>query len=171
MSGYDVSVETLPVCGMLDLRGDEAVKVACEDTIGLQFPSTANTLVAGAGQQRVCCISPDHWILQLDDDRTLGVLESLERSAAGLFHSFVDVSDMHVRIQLTGAESREVLAQGVGIDLHPSVFPPGSYARTGFARTTAQLLCIDEKPTYIITVFRSYQQYAIDWLEVARGAA
>jgi len=76
---------------------------------------------------------------------------------------------MYVRIRLSGPEAREVLSQGVSIDLHERAFPPSAAARTRFAKTTAQLYCVDDAPTYIITVYRSYQQYAVEWLSYALG--
>ncbi len=108
--------------------------------------------------------------MQVDDGQQSELLDLLEREARDLSHSFVDVSDMYAQIRLSGLEARHVLAQGVSIDLHPRVFSPGSTARTGFAKTTAQLYCVDNTPTYIITVYSSYRQYAVDWLQIALGA-
>lgn len=171
MAGYDATFEILPPAGMLDLRGDAAVRRVCEATLGFGLPESANSLVHGPDNQIVYCISPDHWILQIDDGQQDDILESLERAATNSSHSFVDVSDMYVRIRLSGREARQVLAQGISIDIHPRVFPPGATARTGFAKTTAQLHCVDDSPAFIITVYRSYREYAMDWLLVATGAA
>jgi len=74
---------------------------------------------------------------------------------------------MYSRIQLSGTEAREVLAQGVSIDIRPRAFPPGSSARTGLAKTTALLVCVDEPPTFIVTVLSSYRRYVLDRLGMA----
>ena len=169
MAGYDVSIESLSTCGFLDLRGGEAVREACSEYLGIALPTAANTLVIGADDRLAHCISPGHWILQVADGAQENVLRGLELAAIDLSHSFVDVSDMYSRIQLSGTEAREVLAQGVSIDIHPRVFPPGSSARTGLAKTTAQLVCVDESPTFIVTVFSSYRRYVLDWLSMASG--
>ena len=169
MAGYDAIIEILPSSGFLDLRGDAAVRRVCDDTLGTQLPIAANSLVYVPDDRIAYCISSDHWILQVGDGCQDDVLQSLEQAAADISHSFVDVSDMYVRIRLSGPEARDVLAQGVSIDIHSRVFPPGSTARTGFAKTTAQLHCIDESPTFIITVYSSYRQYVIDWLRWAMG--
>lgn len=171
MGGYDATFEILPICGMLDLRGDEAVRQVCESMLGMRLPETANSAVLGSDDRIAHCISPGHWMLQIEDGRQSDILESLEQAAANRSHSFVDVSDMYCQIRLWGAEARDVLAQGISIDIHPRVFPPGSTARTRFAKTTAQLHCVDDTPTYIITAYSSYRQYAVDWLRVALGAA
>ena len=171
MAGYDATIEILPPVGMLDLRGEATVRQICEATLGLRLPESANSLILGPDNRIVYSISPDHWILQIDDGQQGDVLDSLERAAADLSHSFVDVSDMYVQIRLSGGEARQVLAQGISIDIHPRVFPPDATARTGFAKTIAQLHCIDASPAFVITVYRSYQQYAIDWLHIAIGRA
>lgn len=171
MAGYDATIDMLPPVGMLDLRGDANVRQVCEATLGLRLPESANSLVVGSDNRIVYCISPDHWILQIDDGQQGDVFDSLEKAATKLSHSFVDVSDMYVRIRLSGSEARHVLAQGISIDIHPRVFPAGTTARTSFAKTIAQLHCVDDSPTFIMTVYRSYRQYAIDWLRAAIGPA
>ena len=167
MVGYDVSIETLSTCGFLDLRGGEAVRDACSEYLGIPLPTAANTLVTGADDRLAHCISPGHWILQVADGAQENVLRDLELAAIDLSHSFVDVSDMYSRIQLSGTEAREVLAQGVSIDIRPRAFPPGSSARTGLAKTTALLVCVDEPPTFIVTVLSSYRRYVLDRLGMA----
>ena len=169
MVGYNVSIETLPICGFLDLRGGEAIRAACSQCLGANLPTVANTLIRVTDDRFAFCISPDHWIVQIADGSEQEVLRDLETAAADISHSFVDVSDVYSRIQVSGTEAREVLAQGVSIDIHPRVFPPGSTARTGLAKTTAQIHCVDESPTFIVTVFSSYQRHIYDWLQVAGG--
>lgn len=169
MEGYDVKIECLPIIGMLDLRGGETIRQACSECLGLILPASANTLVSVDDKRVAYCISPDHWILQVADGTQLSVLQSLEIAAGDTSHSFVDVSDMYARFRLSGAEARAVLAQGVSIDIHPRVFGVGATARVGFAKTTAQLHCVDEVPTFIVTVFSSYRQYVLDWLHKAAG--
>ncbi len=170
MAGYDATIEVLPNSGFLDLQGDAAVRQVLDDALETSLPMAANCLVRTSDNHLIYCISPDHWILQVDDGQQSELLDLLEREARDLSHSFVDVSDMYAQIRLSGLEARHVLAQGVSIDLHPRVFSPGSTARTGFAKTTAQLYCVDNTPTYIITVYSSYRQYAVDWLQIALGA-
>jgi sarcosine oxidase subunit gamma len=167
MAGYNVSIESLPRCGFLDLRGGEAVREACSTYLDIMLPTVANTMTSTTDDRLAHCISSDHWILQLADGCEAKILQDLELAANGLSHSFVDVSDLYERVQVSGPETREVLSQGISIDLHPRAFPVGSSARTGFAKTTAQLVCLDDSPTYVLTVFSSYLQYVLDWLNMA----
>ena len=167
MTGYDVSIETLPNSGFLDLRGGNDARQACSETLEIELPSSANKLVVAANAHIAYCISSDHWLLQVADGDQLDVLQSLERSSADFSHSFVDVSDLYARIRLSGREARDVLAQGVSIDIHPRVFPPGSTARTRMAKTTTQIHYVNESPVYDILVFSSFRQYTLDWLAMA----
>ncbi len=169
MVGYDVSIETLSICGFLDIRGGADVRQACSKTLGIVLPATANTLSSNGIDCSAYCVSSDHWLLQVADESQQDVLHSLEQSNEQFSHSFVDVSDMYVRIQLSGRESRKVLAQGLSIDIHPRVFPPGSTARTGLAKTTAQLHYVDESHGFVIIVRRSYERHVRDWLTMAAG--
>ena len=167
MAGYEVTIESLPRCGFLDLRGGEAVREKCCAYLDITLPTVANTLVSTADDRLVHCISSDHWLLQLPGGLETEVLEGLELAVADISHSFVDVSDLYERVQLSGSEAREVLVQGISLDLHPRAFPVGSSARTGFAKTTVQLVCLDNSPTFVLTVFSSYLQYVLDWLNIA----
>ena len=167
MTGYDVSIETLPYCGFLDLRGGDDARQACSETLEFVLPRSANKLVIGANGYIAYCISSDHWLLQVADGDQLDLLQSLERSCADFSHSFVEVSDLYARIRLSGREARDVLAQGISIDIHPRVFPPGSTARTSMAKTTAQIHYVDESPAYVILVFSSFRQHTLDWLAMA----
>ena len=167
MAGYDVSIKALANCGFLDLRGGNDARQACSEYLDVVLPTCANTLVKTANGRIAFCISSNHWLLQVADGNQMDVLRSLECSSADISHSFVDVSDLYARIQLSGPESRDVLAQGVSIDIHPRVFPPGSTARTGIAKTTTQIHYVNESPTYDILVFSSFRQYMLDWLAMA----
>ena len=54
------------------------------------------------------------------------------------------LSSSRVRIALDGAPAREVLAKLIPVDLHPSVFTPGSVALTGIHHTPVTLHCTGE---------------------------
>ena len=54
------------------------------------------------------------------------------------------LSSSRVRIALDGAPAREVLAKLIPVDLHPSVFTPGSAALTGIHHTPVTLHCTGE---------------------------
>ena len=170
MSGYNAKLDAIPRKGMLDLRGDaEAVRL-CGETLGCRFPEEANAKIAVSDHSALICLSDDHWIFETADGLQVEILQQLELAAADQFHSFCDVSDMYAHLVLSGPEAIEVLAQCVAIDIHPSVFGPGSTARCAFADTVAQVSCLDSSPAYEISVLSSYERYSIDWLSMAIGS-
>jgi sarcosine oxidase subunit gamma len=57
-----------------------------------------------------------------------------------------------------------VLAKGLPIDLHPSVFAPGSAATSVIALMGATLWQVDAAPSYDIAVFRSLAGSFWTWL-------
>jgi methylglutamate dehydrogenase subunit D len=65
------------------------------------------------------------------------------------------LSSSRVRIQVAGAPMREVLSLLVPIDLHPSVFTPGSVALTGIHHTPVTLHCTGEDAVDVY-VMRSF---------------
>ena len=54
------------------------------------------------------------------------------------------LSSSRVRIALDGAPAREVLARLIPVDLHPSVFTPGTVALTGIHHTPVTVPCTGE---------------------------
>ena len=67
MTGYDVTIESLPTCGFLDLRGGEAVREACSEFLGISLPTAANTLVSGADDR----LAPGDTVVALIDDSAI----------------------------------------------------------------------------------------------------
>ena len=169
MLAYDARFEVRPRKGLLDLRGETSMMQVCSEILQCQFPTQANSRIVLPDENILICLSNDHWIFETSDGRQGKFLKRLEQASSALFHSFIDVSDMYARILLWGTEAREVLAQCVEIDIHPSSFSPGSTARCAFADTTAQLTCIDSRPAFELLVFSSFERYACDWLAMAIG--
>ncbi len=78
----------------------------------------------------------------------------------------VDVSANRVCLELEGSDAAEVLARGCALDLHPSVFPPGSCAQTLFARAQVILYRTDEH-VFRMLVRPSYADYLRAWFRDA----
>ena len=78
----------------------------------------------------------------------------------------VDVSANRVALELRGDDAVDVLAQGCSLDLHPSVFEPGSCAQTLLAR--AQVILVrPDSGTVPVLVRPSFAPYLRAWLEDA----
>ena len=69
--------------------------------------------------------------------------------------SISDQSGGRTVLRVKGARAREVLAKGLPIDLHPSVFGSGSAATSTISLMGVQLWQVDDAPTYDLAIFRS----------------
>lgn len=65
------------------------------------------------------------------------------------------LSSSRVRIGLDGAPAREVLSRLIPVDLHPSVFVPGTVALTGIHHTPVTVHCTGEQ-SFDIYAMRSF---------------
>ena len=65
------------------------------------------------------------------------------------------LTSSRVRIALEGAPAREVLSRLMPVDLHPSVFTPGSVALTGIHHTPVTVHCTGED-AFDVYVMRTF---------------
>jgi sarcosine oxidase subunit gamma len=65
------------------------------------------------------------------------------------------LSSSRVRIALAGGPAREVLARLIPVDLHPSVFTPGTVALTGIHHTPVTVHCTGEH-SFDVYVMRTF---------------
>jgi len=122
------------------------------------FPVEPNTTATVDGNT-ILCLGPDEWLV------LGGHEEDYPRAAAT-----VDVSAGRVVLELSGTDAVEVLAQGCSLDLHPSVFAPGSCAQTLLARAQVILVRPDER-RFLLLVRPSFAPYLRAWLEDAIAGA
>jgi sarcosine oxidase subunit gamma len=110
-------------------------------------------------------LSTDQWLILCPRAKTADLLNDLRQALAGI-HSFaVDVSDMRTIIRLEGDDARFVLLKGCSLDLLSRDYGAGTVRRLRFAEIAALLHIVTEKPDVIdLYVFRSYANYAWDWL-------
>jgi sarcosine oxidase subunit gamma len=76
----------------------------------------------------------------------------------------VDVSGQRVSLTLRGQHVRDVLAKGCALDLHRTVFRPGSSAQTTLGRAGVALLAGDGPDEFTVLVRQSFAGYLADWL-------
>ena len=101
------------------------------------------------------------------------MLEDL-RSALSDTHSLaVDLSDARAIIRLQGAGVREILMKGAPVDLLAPDMVKGTVRRLRFGEIAAIVHFVDDRPDTIdLYVFRSYAEFAWDWLiETGRKSA
>ncbi|MFE0810888.1 sarcosine oxidase subunit gamma [Streptomyces sp. NPDC058848] len=155
----------LPFLAQVTLRLDpkspaaEAVGLA----LGVPLPLAPNTVNRG-GELAVLWLGPDEWLV-VGAGAATGLAERL-RSAIGDEHgAVVDVSAQRTALLVAGARSRDLLARGCSLDLHPRVFGAGRCAQTTLARAQVVLVARDGlRPGFWVLVRSSFAGYLADWL-------
>jgi sarcosine oxidase, subunit gamma len=138
------TLSELPVDAQVSIRGAPPAG----------FPVEPNTTAMVDGRTALW-LGPDEWLV-------LGGREE-EHPQSG---AAVDVSANRVILELEGDDAADVLAQGCSLDLHPSVFMPGSCAQTLLARAQVILFRPDES-RFLVLVRPSFVPYLRAWLEDA----
>lgn len=172
-AGLTVEIREMPGRGMVDLRGlagDAQFMAAAKTVLGLELPTAPRTSAAW-GEVQALWLSPDQWLVLCPRAKTADLLTALREALAGI-HSFaVDVSDMRTIIRIEGNAVRALLLKGSSLDLLSPDYAAGTVRRLRFAEIAALLHIVSEKPDVIdLYVFRSYADYAWDWL-LANGRA
>lgn len=162
-----VALSEVAGLAMIDLRlapGDEEGKDAAGKAIGVPLPAKPRSS-ASKGNITVLWLSVDQWLVTLPIARRSALFNRLNKALSGSFALVVDVSDARAVIRLQGDGAREVLMKGGCPDLTRPGFEVGSVRRMLFAEIAAMCHFVDKQPeTLDLYVFRSYADYAWEWL-------
>jgi|UPI000483CBF1 sarcosine oxidase subunit gamma len=151
---------------IINIRGDAndgAFTAAVKSATGVDLPLAANT-VAMAGDVRILWLGPDEWWVVGTDARRAALLDGLRRAFEGQHTNVTDVSESRTVITMTGPASRDVLARGISLDLHPRAFGPGQCAQTSLSKANVLLHQTDNAPSYEIYVLKSFSDYLWRWI-------
>ena len=127
-----VSGPTPVIMSVLRVKGsDQALTPALSTAFEVAWPTTPNTS-AKALEGPVLWLAPTEWaIVGTPSD----VVRRRAASALGeALHHVADIGNRRVAFTLEGPWSREVIAKGCSLDLHPRRFPPGALAQTLMAQ-------------------------------------
>lgn len=160
-----VSLREISERGMIDLRGltsDRKFMAAAKAVLGLDLPKQPRSS-ATWGDVKALWLSPDQWLVTCARAKAQGLADELTAALASVHALAVNVSDMRAIIRLEGERVREVVMKGSTLDLTDGSYTPGTVRRMRFAEIAA-LLHIVEDNTIDIYVFRSYANYAWEFL-------
>ena len=107
--------------------------------------------------------APGQWLAVVEGKAALGLLAKL---AAGLkgHATIIDQSDGKAVLRISGPRARDTLAKGCSLDLHPSVFKPGSAGTTPVALIDCVIWQVDETPSYDLAIPTSFAESFWSWL-------
>lgn len=152
----------LGIAAVMARKGQgEALRMAVASAYRTTLPDTARYL---AGQTvGFAGTGPGQWLVVSASLGGGALAVDLAAKLAGLA-SVSDQGDGRAVIRIAGPRARDVLAKGLPIDLHPSVFAPGSAATSVISLMGVTLWQVDETPAYDLVVFRSLAGSFWSWL-------
>ncbi|MBC8722176.1 sarcosine oxidase subunit gamma [Paraburkholderia sp. 31.1] len=155
-----------PFLELVNVRGDtrdSAFIRAVEQVIGCKPPEKPNTVARGNGYDMVW-LGPDEWLVRSetahDATRTAPLQAKLGAAFAGVFASAVDVGSGYTVLEITGTRTRDVLARGCPLDLHPRLFGLGQCAQSHYFKASITLLPTGTD-SFDIVVRRSFADYFV----------
>jgi sarcosine oxidase subunit gamma len=163
--GLSIDLREITDRGMIDLRGsasDKKFMAAVKHVLGLDLPKTPRTSVSW-GDVKVLWLSIDQWLILCSSAKAPELVKSLIAELSGIHSLVVDVSDMRAVLRLEGDGVREVLLKGSSLDLLSENYAAGTVRRMRYAEIAA-LLHVVEDNVFDIYVFRSYADYAWEFL-------
>jgi sarcosine oxidase, subunit gamma len=163
--GLSIELREITDRGMIDLRGhasDKKFMAAAKKVLGLDLPKVPRSSVSW-GDVKALWLSIDQWLILCSRAKAVELTAAL-RAELGSIHSLVvDVSDMRAVLRLEGEGVREVLLKGSSLDLLSNDYAAGTVRRMRYAEIAA-LLHVVEDSVFDIYVFRSYADYAWEFI-------
>jgi sarcosine oxidase subunit gamma len=140
------------------------------ERFGLNLPMAAqraeNGGIAGLDSLNFIWAGPGRWLAGTSA-QTGASLEAMLRKELSGVASVINQTDGRCVFRIGGPSVREVLAEGVPIDLDPRVFSPGDTALTLVGHINVHLWQVDPTPTYDFAVPRSFAASFCEWLFAA----
>lgn len=160
------TLEELPLCGKINLRGDPSNSDFSEKTaavLGMSLPLEANTSISN-DVYTVYWMGPNEWLIHCKLETMQSVLQTIKTELAGIHSSAVDVSDYFTVLKLQGPDAAVLLRKACPLDLHKNSFPDNSCTQTRFGHASILLHRIDSAETFTLQVRWSYTEYVWDYL-------
>lgn len=162
---YQADIARRPLGGLFDLRGDPVAVADCLGLAGITAPTQPNS-VAMAAEATVFWIGPRRWLLRVPLARETELAVAFAASLANKLANASLVSDMYASFTLSGAEARDVLAQGCPLDLN---LPPDTATMTELFGSAALVHFQSDALGIAIAVERSHADFIEACLRRARG--
>ena len=169
--GQTARVVIAPVEGraVLNLRTvPQPAPGAFASVLGLELPTAAGRSAAAAdGTVHALWTGPGDWLITCPDASRLSLESGLRTVLEGMSGALTDVGHGFVVVNLSGPAAVDVLAQGCGLDLDPSVFTDGACAMTAMARMRVVIHRLPRGGGYDVYVARSYAESLWHFLTMA----
>lgn len=155
-----------PFLELVNVRGDTrdaALMQAMESVLGCRPPEKANTIAHG-NDYEMLWLGPDEWLVRSatahDATRSAPLQAKLGAAFAGVFAAVVDIGSGYTVLEISGTRTREVLARGCPLDLHPKLFGEGQCAQSHYFKASMTLVPTGAN-SFDIVVRRSFADYFV----------
>ena len=122
----------------------DALRAVIRERYAAELPLTPRVVQAEGAT--FMWAGPERWLVAAPARPPHDLIASL-RARTDSIAAVCDQSDSRILLRVSGPLARETLAKGISLDLHPSVFTPGSTAITIVAHIGCQIWQIDDAPT------------------------
>lgn len=151
----------LQISAFAATAGDAAAQLSAALALPVPLPNR----FTGDALRNLRAIGPGVWQAVAAEGALPGAraLREVLRGAA----TVVDLSHARAALRLQGPAAARTLAKHCALDLHASVFPPGSATSTRFGHVGATLARIDASgndPAFELLVFRGYAEFVFEAL-------
>ncbi len=137
-----------------------ALATAVRPILGTDLPISVGEAVA-VSSRLLLKIGPEQfWIITRDNEDLARALQSVVPPTVA---SVTPLSHSRTCIWIDGPSSREVLASGIALDLHPDVFRPHCFALTSLHHTPLMILRRGES-LYELYALRTFALWTWEWL-------
>lgn len=164
-----LSITNLPMVGKVTLRGnagDAAFADAAKSVLGVALPTEPMTSVT-SGDVRIFWKAFDEWLIWTPALGEGKLIADLRDALKDVHKSVVDVSDYYTVIRVEGPRSRDLLAKGCVVDLHPRAFKSGQATGTGFHHATI-FITLEGDDSFDVMIRWSFADYL--WRYLVEGA-
>ena len=150
---------TSPTLQIGEARGFSLLQVAGSSKalvpITGKLPSKVGVALQSEGRALMRTGANQFWIVGPENDDVAAKLRGLA--------ILTPLSHSRTRIFIEGQPSRDVLAKGIPLDFHISVFKPGMFAMTGIHHTPVLVHCMSDN-RFEIYALRTFAVSVWDWL-------
>lgn len=147
------------ICILRIGRDDGTLAEPLGRAFDVSWPVEPNT-TAAHGDLTVLWMAPGQWAIM--DCPAASVTERATDACGSMLHLVSDVTDGRVSFEISGALSRDLLAKGCSLDLHPRAFKPGACAQTLLAQVPVLLYRPREAPDDD-AIFHLYADVSVAW--------
>ena len=151
----------LPIAILRVRHCDEPAVNALGEAFGIDWPTRPNT-VAGRQAFSVLWLAPTEWMVTGKPPDETAALAA--KALGQALHHVADLSDGWAIFNIGGGHSRELIAKGCSLDLHPRAFPPDACAQTLLGQCFAVLRRTDQDSAFLAMVEAPLAGHMQAWL-------